>query len=339
MKKRDGRIPAAHIEDENLPGAYWKALHDLWYDGYDLRTQYDRTDSDTGKFIDPPGKDIRLSMVIDDPFAQPRYPILCFMNRGELIAEYFGTKNHLVIPYDELLGRIKEEKEFGDPETTFEWPYHYAARLMEFPGPEGTKINQLELAVDRLAEDWLTRRAIATTRLPPVDAYINEDQPCLGELHFRAIEDETDDKDPRKRRLRLGMHINYRSWDAGKAFGDNLIALTMIQQKVAVDLQDKTQREVVCGQVYCVGNSFHLYGQDIAEASGGKFEGEGFFEKFPTRESFVKRAWTSEMALDIEIIPNLEDLEKKKDNLRLSDESMSIIQKLKADLKSGRLIA
>ena len=60
-----GRLPAFHVEANSIPEAYYGALRAVHFGGRTLRTQYDRRNSD-GSFIDPPGKDARVSIYIRD---------------------------------------------------------------------------------------------------------------------------------------------------------------------------------------------------------------------------------------------------------------------------------
>lgn len=230
-----GRLPAFHIEAESIPEAYYKALHAVHFGGATLRTQYDRKDSE-GNFIDPPGRDARVSIRIRDPFAQPRFPALSYCERGKYIAEFLGAKDHLVVPYRELLRRVREGEEF---EAT-EWPYCYHQRLAAYPRADGSTMDQLELILDKLARDPISRRAVATTRVPEIDLFMASDMPCLGEVQLRAIEDS-------ERRVVLQMHAMWRSRDLFKAWGDNLIGITNLQARLAARLAEKTGREVLVG--------------------------------------------------------------------------------------------
>ena len=65
----------------------------------------------------------------------------------------------------------------------------------------------------------------------------------------------------------------------------------------------KDGREVVAGPYSESNGSLHIYGQDYKSKGMGTF-----FTRFPTRESFVKRARTSVALCDAEIIPQLRDL-------------------------------
>ena len=315
-----GRLPFFHIEANSIPEAYYEALKAVHFQGHKLRTQYDRRASD-GSYIDPPGKDARVSIWIRDPFQQPRFPALSYCERGKYIAEFLGAKDHLVVPYQELLRRVHENQEF---EAT-EWPYCYHQRLTAYPRSDGTTIDQLELILDKLAKENITRRAIATTRVPEIDLFMAADMPCLGEVQLRAIEDPGG-------RLLLHMHTHWRSRDLYKAWGDNVIGITNLQARLAARLAEKMGREVVAGPYSEAIGSLHIYGQDYKSKGMDKF-----FARFPTRESFVARARTSQAVCDTEIIPQLEDL-LKEPTWRFPASALELIRGLIEDYRSGRFV-
>ena len=244
-----GRLPVFHVEAGSIPGSLLRALKAVHFGGHTLRTQYDRRNSD-GNFIDPPGKDARVTIRIRDPFAQPRYPALSYCERGKYIAEFLGAKDHLVVP----TGNCCEVREGEEFEAT-EWPYCYHQRLAAYPRSDGTTMDQLELILDKLAKDPITRRAVATTRVPEIDLFMVSDMPCLGEVQLRAIQDE-------QGRLVLNMQTMWRSRDLFKAWGDNLIGITNLQARLAARLAEKTGREVLVGPYSESNGSLHIYGQD-----------------------------------------------------------------------------
>ncbi len=316
--EEQGRLPVYHVEAGSIPEAYYEALKAVHFGGHVLRTQYDRKDSD-GNFIDPPGRDARVSIRIRDPFAQPRYPVLSYCERGKYIAEFLGAKDHLVVPYSELLRRVRQGEEF---EAT-EWPYCYHQRLTAYPRSDGTTMDQLELILDKLARDPITRRAVATTRVPEIDLFMASDMPCLGEVQLRSIQDE-------QGRLVLNMHAMWRSRDLFKAWGDNLIGITNLQARLAARLAEKTGREVLAGPYSESNGSLHIYGQDYKSKGMDKF-----FTRFPTCESFVRRARSSEDLCEMEIIPQLEDL-LKETTWRFPAHALSLMQEMIDDYRSGR---
>ena len=313
-----GQLPAFCIAADSIPEAYYGALKAVHFGGHILRTQYDRRDS-TGNFIDPPGKDARVAIRIRDPFAQPRFPVLSYCERGKYIAEFLGAKDHLVVPYLELLSRVREGKEF---EAT-EWPYCYHQRLTAYPRSDGTTMDQLELILDKLARDPITRRAVATTRVPEIDLFMVSDMPCLGEIQLRSIEDQ-------QGRLVLNMHAMWRSRDLFKAWGDNLIGITNLQARLAARLAVKTGREVLVGPYSESNGSLHIYGQDYKSKGMDRF-----FTRFPTCVSFVQRARSSKDMGELEIIPQLEDL-LKETTWRFPPQALTLIQTMIDDYRSGR---
>ncbi len=316
--EEQGRLPVFHVEAGSIPDAYYEALKAVHFGGHVLRTQYDRKDSD-GNFIDPPGRDARVTIRIRDPFAQPRYPVLSYCERGKYIAEFLGAKDHLVVPYSELLRRVRQGEEF---EAT-EWPYCYHQRLTAYPRSDGTTMDQLELILDKLARDPITRRAVATTRVPEIDLFMASDMPCLGEVQLRSIQDE-------QGRLVLNMHAMWRSRDLFKAWGDNLIGITNLQARLAARLAEKTGREVLVGPYSESNGSLHIYGQDYKSKGMDKF-----FTRFPTCESFVRRARSSQDLCEMEIIPQLEDL-LKETTWRFPPHALSLIQEMIDDYRTGR---
>jgi len=315
-----GKLPVFHIEAGSIPEAYYAALKAVHFGGHTLRTQYDRRSSD-GAFIDPPGKDARVTIRISDPFAQPRFPALSYCERGKYVAEFLGAKDHLVVPYRELLRMVREGEEF---EAT-QWPYCYHQRLAAYPRSDGTTMNQLELVLDKLAKDPITRRAVATTRVPEIDLFMVSDMPCLGEIQLRAIED-------RQGRLVLNLHALWRSRDLYKAWGDNLIGITNLQARLAARLAEKTGREVLVGPYSETNGSLHIYGQDYLSKGMDRF-----FLRFPTCESFVQRARSSEYVCEREVIPQLEDL-LTETTWKFPPSALDLISGLIDDFRSGRFV-
>src|SRR5574340_566816 len=315
-----GRLPVFHVEAGSIPEAYYGALRAVHFGGHTLRTQYDRRSSE-GDFIDPPGKDARVSIRIRDPFAQPRFPPLSYCERGKYIAEFLGAKDHLVVPYRQLLRMVLDGEEF---EAT-EWPYCYHQRLVAYPRAAGSTMDQLDLILDKRARDPITRRAVATTRVPEIDLYMVSDMPCLGEVQLRAIEDQSG-------RILLHMHAMWRSRDLFKAWGDNLIGITNLQARLAARLAEKMGREVAVGPYSESNGSLHIYGQDY------KTKGmDRFFARFPTCESFVARARTSESVRELEIIPQLEDL-LVETTWKFPPAALDLLRGLIEDYRSGRFL-
>src|SRR3989344_7252809 len=315
-EKKIGIIPTIYVKERAVPEAYYQAIKAVHEMGYSLRTQYDRKNSD-GSYVDPPGKDAKAFIEITEPFAQPRFPALSYCERGKYIAEFLGAKDHLVVPHAKLVEMVSSGKEF---EPT-EWPYCYHQRLTAYPKADGSTINQLEIILDKLAHDPITRRAIAITSVPEIDLFMKSDQPCLREIQLRAIENNDG-------KLVLNMHAIWRSRDLYKAWGDNVIGITNLQARLAYILAEKIGREVIVGP-YTEGNgSLHIYGQDYTEKGMNKF-----FDNFPNLELFTKRANTSLEVKDTEIIPQLREL-KAETTWNFPPEAIKLIDEIIEDYET-----
>ncbi|MCB9782907.1 MAG: hypothetical protein H6751_08095 [Candidatus Omnitrophica bacterium] len=292
MKIKHGIIPTVFIGADSIPEAHYKAIEAVWNHGVEKRTQYDRKDP-MGDYIDPPSKEAQVLVKINDPFKDPRFPPLSFCERGKYILELLGVKDNLVIPMDEILAGI-DEMNLGT-----QWPYTYHQRMSAYPTRTGT-VNQIESVIDRISTDSNTRRAVMTTRAPVIDTQLKEDIPCLGEMHFRCLEDED-------KTLVVNLTTIWRSRDLFKAWADNVIAITYFGRKIVEEIANRTGRETRLGGYTDFSNSLHIYGQDFShlekdEASSKK----GFFDVFPNVESYVKRSWDSETARDVEVLPQME---------------------------------
>jgi hypothetical protein len=322
--KGDGRTHTYHIKERTIPEAYYEIIKTL-LSTPDLRTEYDRKDSN-GAFIDPPGKDARIMVEVEEPFLQPRFPLLSYSERGKYIAEILGVKDHLVVPFAELSQKVLSGESF---EAT-EWPYSYHQRLTAHPSFDQNgnvqMLNQLEVLLDRIAEDPITRRAVAITAVPEVDLFIKADQPCLREIQFRCLQDEN-------RELYLNMLTRWRSRDGYKAWGDNVLGMTNLQSRFAHSLGERLRKKVNIGTYSEENGSLHIYGQDL-HGSGGKAAGN-FLEQFPTKEDFVRRSMDKEASLDLTLY-ELENLKREKEQWRFGEEQIAILDNLIKDFKTGK---
>ncbi len=320
-----GHIPSFHVVAESIPEAFFKAMDAVWHGGLAIRTQYDRTGGD-GKYLDPPSRDARVLIEVKDPFAQPRYPRISFCEIGKYIAEVMGAKDHLVVPF----GKLKEGLKAG--KVPPHWPYTYHQRLFSYPLSDGTTIDQMARAVERVVESPITRRAVATTRVPEVDAFLVEDLPCLGEVQLRCPRAEDGS-------FVLNMDTRWRSRDLYKAWCDNVIALTFLQQILAGEIERRTGIRTRVGSYADYATSLHIYGQDFNQIEGNRERGiRDFFEKF-TAETFAASALPSERVRESLVIPQLEELRGENDQWHFTEKSLAIIDDLIDGLRSGRYVA
>jgi len=320
-----GNIPRLHIKADSIPQAYYRAIDEVWNNGIEIRTQYDRKDS-KGNFIDPPSRDATISIEITNPWQEPRYPPLSFCEIGTYIAEIMGAKDHLVVSLEKLMKSITT----GEELESHEWPYTYHQRLAAYPNTDGSKTNQLEVILNKLIESNYTRRAVATTAIPYLDPFLKEDLPCLREIWLRAPENNIGN-------LVLNLNASWRSRDLYKAWGDNLIGITFLQSSLARRLEEKTGKKVYIGPYGEVSFSLHIYGQDFSAVGGNQEKGiKSFFDNFKDEQNFINKSMTSEVARDFLVIPQLKGLLKpeKIKEWKFEEPQIALIEGLINDLEN-----
>ncbi|HNR29444.1 MAG TPA: thymidylate synthase [Candidatus Hydrogenedentes bacterium] len=321
-----GRIPTLHIVADSIPQAHFRAMKAVWEHGLAIRTEYDRR-NDAGEYIDPPSRDARVLIEVRDPFAQPRFPPTSFCEIGAYIAEIMGVKDHLVLPMATLKTAIT-----GDL-TAQEWPYTYHQRLFAHPDVDGGTVNQIAMAVERVAQTPYTRRAVATTSVPNVDPYLKEDIPCLREVQLRCPEDGDGG-------LVLNMNTMWRSRDLYKAWPDNVIGLTFLMREVAGMIEEKSGRPVRVGSYADYAASLHIYGQDFGAVGGDAARGlKSFFDTFD-EETYLARSLTSEMAAEMLVLPQLRQLMAPSSaaQWRFSAEAIALGERLIRAIETGAVI-
>ncbi|MFH1022600.1 MAG: thymidylate synthase [Planctomycetota bacterium] len=327
MSTNPGRLPTLHVVAESIPRAHYRAMKAVWENGLAMRTEYDRKNPD-GSFMDPPSRDARVLVEILDPFAQPRYPAVSFCEIGTYIAEFLGVKDHLVVPVEKLKASIHGEL------AATEWPYTYHQRLFAHPGPDGGTVDQVALAIERVAKTPHTRRAVASTPAPWLDPFLKEDVPCLREMQFRCPEDADGN-------LVLNLSTHWRSRDLYKAWPDNLIGITFLQQMIAKDIAAKANRPVKVGSYSDHVFSLHIYGQDFARVGGDPAKGIKSFFETCDEESYVARALRSEDAAEMLVIPQLKGLlsDENRRQWRFPPDKIALLENLIREIETGRLTA
>ncbi len=318
-----GRIPTLHVVGDSIPQAYFRAIKAVWEHGLAIRTEYDRKNAQ-GEFIDPPSRDARVLIEVKDPFAQPRFPPISFCEIGVYIAEIMGLKDYRVVPFDKL------QAAKGGELTAQEWPYTYHQRLFAHPAPDGSTLDQIAMAIERLVRTPYSRRAVATTAVPTVDPFLTEDIPCLREVQLRCPEDASG-------HLCLNMNTMWRSRDLYKAWGDNVIALTFMQGVLAKRIGAQAGKTAQVGSYADYAGSLHIYGQDFGAVGGDAERGlQSFFDTFD-EETFIARSLSSEIALDMLVLPQLRNLlsERQIEQWKFPKESIDLVEQLIHDLENG----
>jgi len=325
MSDGNGRIPTLHVEADSIPQAHFRAMKAVWERGLAIRTEYDRKDA-RGQLIDPPSRDARVLIEVRDPFAEPRYPPVSFCEIGTYIAEIMGAKDHLVLPMATLKGAI------GGELSAHQWPYTYHQRLVAHPDVDGSTIDQLSLALERVARTPYTRRAMATTAVPNLDPFLREDVPCLREVQLRCPEDADGG-------LALNVSTVWRSRDLFKAWPDNVVGLTFLFRTLAQRITERTGRPVRLGSYADYSMSLHIYGQDFGQVGGDAERGlKSFFETFDETR-YLERALSSEDAREMLVLPQLKGLLEPQqiEQWRFPETSVRLISELIAGIEAGEL--
>ena len=281
------------VSARTIPSAIYTAMQEVLARGYKIRTQYDRRDA-RGNYIDPPSLDVSSAIEIAQPFGQPRFPKSSCVEIGKYIAETcWGVKDHLVLNQEELKEKLAKGT-FDEKAETY-WPYTYHQRLYAYPVSCGRQINQVERMLERLAEDPITRRAMAITFVPEIDQYMKGDLPCLQRISLRCTE-------ARDGKLYLHMNTHWRSRDLFNAAADNIIAMTFWQQEWARELSRRMDREVLVGKYKDFADSLHIYGQVLKSMDVQKMVTT--WNRLPE----AGQGYTSEDARDLLVLPDLEKL-------------------------------
>ena len=319
-----GRIPTLHVVADSIPQAHYRAMKAVWEQGLAIRTEYDRRDA-SGQYIDPPSRDARVLIEVTDPFAEPRYPPVSFCEIGTYIAEIMGVKDHLVLDIDTL------KQAMGGELSAHQWPYTYHQRLFAHPDLDGSIVDQVQMAVERVARTPYTRRAVATTSVPNLDAYLTEDVPCLREMQLRCPADADGN-------LALNLSTAWRSRDLFKAWADNVIGLTFLMQVLAREIEQEAGQPVKVGSYADYSFSLHIYGQDHGQVGGDVERGlASFFDTFD-EQTYVQRAMTSDDARDMLVVPQMKELlsDRMIEQWKFPPESIDLLKQLIADIEAGQ---
>ncbi len=322
-----GRIPTLHVTADSIPQAHYRAMKAVWEHGLAIRTEYDRKGED-GVHIDPPSRDARVLIEISNPFNEPRYPPVSFCEIGTYIAEILGAKDHLVLPIAKLKEALHGEL------SAHQWPYTYHQRMVAHPDLDGSIVDQLDLAVERVAKTPHTRRAVITTSVPNLDPFLKEDVPCLREIQLRCPEDDSGN-------LMLNVSTTWRSRDLFKAWPDNVIGLSFLFQVLGQQVAHRAGRTVKMGSYADYSTSLHIYGQDFKQVGGVKDKGlRSFFETFD-EQSYLGRSLSSDDAKEMLVLPQLRELlsERMIEQWRFPQSAIDLIRSIVDGIESGKYTA
>lgn len=253
-----GNIPVIQVTGKTMPEAWERSVLETWEKGIPIHTEYDRKG-------DPASRDCTMTIVVEAPFEEPR------IHRA-----FPAGLEELEVYRQEVVDGIHDH--WIDPEAG-KWTYTYHKRLFDYE-MAGSRVDQIEYSINRLAESSITRRAQAITWNPIIDTP-TDDPPCLQRLWFRLCEGEGET-------LVLNMNTHWRSRDAYKASFMNMFALTDLMRHVAERIAKQAGREVVPGRYVDISDSYHIYGSYFQEIDN--------FLKLVKNRSFEQRTWDMEFA-------------------------------------------
>jgi len=252
-----GDVPVLKVDGDTIPEVWERAVIACWESGVSVRTEYDKPD-------DPPSKDCSMVMVIRDPLGEPR------IHRA-----FPGGLEDLEVYRLEVVDGIHDH--WINPEEG-KWSYTYHQRLFSYDYA-GERLNQIDYAIDKLAEAAHSRRAQAITWNVKTDRLVS-DPPCLQRMWFRLTEGNGG--------LVLSVNTHWRSRDAYKAAFMNLFALTDLARVISERLAERLARPGSLGRYAEFVDSFHIYGSYFTEF-------EGFLKTVKSRR-FEDRVWNSSFA-------------------------------------------
>ncbi len=264
-------IPVLAVRAAGLAEAWELSLLALYGHGCEIRTEYDHRDG-AGNYLDPPSLDCSMRMIIEDPFSEPMIH-RCFPGGLDALEEY----------RQEVLDGIKDHwiRDPNDPDDQ-RWEYTYHERMFNYRLPGQDKgIDQIAAAVEGLAKSPHSRRQQAVIWKVWEDQGIH-DPACLQSLWFRILPGADGV-------WRLNMNVRFRSRDAYDAAFMNCFALAALQQRVAQGVAARAGREVRVGRYVDESDSYHVYGQRLADFR------TRFLKQVGAR-SFEDRTWTLEFA-------------------------------------------
>jgi thymidylate synthase len=239
-----GVIPVLMVRGSNLPEAWERAVLKTYNQGCDIKTEYDKPE-------DPPSKDSTMTIVVDNPLAEPMIH-KDFPGGLEDLQEYTlevleGIKDHCV-----------RENPFDKEDTRWEYTYHQRLSSYSVPGID-TVFDQIEQIAERLAVTPHTRRAQAVTWKVWEDTYCY-DPACLQSIWCRLLEGSGNN-------WYLNTNVRFRSNDAYKAAFMNMYALVRLQEKIAGQISEKSGKTIHLGRYVHQADSFHIYGSYFNEVS------------------------------------------------------------------------
>jgi len=237
-----GDIPVLFVQGENLPEAWERSLTALYEQGCDVKTEYDKPE-------DPPSKDCSMTIVVEDPLAEP-------MIHKDIPGGLEDLQEYVMEVLDGIKDHCVRDEAAGETDTRWEYTYHQRMCAYKVPGIEEV-YDQIELMAAKLAKTPHTRRAQAVTWKVWEDNSCY-DPACLQSIWCRLLADGQGG-------WRLNTNVRFRSNDAYKAAFMNMFALVMLQKRIAEKVTELSGRKVTLGRYVHQADSYHIYGTSLRE--------------------------------------------------------------------------
>ena len=236
-----GHIPVLFVEGKSLAEAWEKSVHELYQQGCDIKTEYDKAE-------DPPSKDSSMTIVVHEPLSEPM-----------IHRDFPGGLEDLQEYVLEVLDGIKDHciRSADNPDDK-RWEYTYHQRLFSYnvPGIEKA-FDQIEIIAEKLAKVPYTRRAQAITWKVWEDNSCY-DPACLQSVWCRLLKGDNNV-------WFLNTNVRFRSNDAYKAAFMNMFALIQLQVKIADRISELSGKTIKPGRYVHQADSYHIYGSYFNE--------------------------------------------------------------------------
>ena len=237
-----GSIPVLMVEGKCLAEAWEKSLIKLHEEGCGIKTEYDKPG-------DPPSKDSTMTIVVQDPLAEP-------MIHRDFPGGFEDLQEYVLEVLDGIKDHCVRDASRGEKDTRWEYTYHQ--RLFNYDSPGIDKpIDQIELVAEKLAKTPHTRRAQAITWKVWEDNSCY-DPACLQSIWCRLLPGEDGE-------WVLNANVRFRSNDAYKAAFMNMFALIKLQEKIAHRIAELSDSEIKLGRYAHQADSYHVYGSYFRE--------------------------------------------------------------------------
>ena len=262
METIQKRLPVILVEADTCGEAWERAVKEVWEHGIDIEQHYS----------DKLSKEATVIINVRNPLKEPRFSdkdfISVTMFKTGKSAKLYKERNYRAMEYvtDIIDGTMNERVKEGIESYTynerlFSWglrqPKHeelldklgkphirFIDKMGCFVDNVKTGINQVELLIQKVGEEPISRKLQITTWQPHKDLLISG-APCLQRIWIRIIDSKF-----------MVMETMWRSRDLYKAWGSNVVGMTEFGKWIA----ERAGLELI--QYVDCSNSLHIYASD-----------------------------------------------------------------------------